>query len=231
MRHRIDYESAYKAALEHNIGEVRAAIMSGDAGMRIKLVNYSEKFGIPIKFLEHKILNDNLFANTFIKDPSKQSLHQKVAAAFIKSISCVESFEQLPAGGQNAKYICDDGIVRTGENDGRAKSIDFFWIFDGRVYYAAHKHTSDEGGAQDNQFNDLQSFLENASRSKLANTYFLAIGDGDYYQKKYKSGDLEYRTRIDFMNARYGTDFAVAITTDDLEDFLIEHSSYKNAAK
>ena len=112
MTHKIDYESAYKAALEQNIREVRDAILIGDMSMRIKLANYSEKFGIPIRFLEHKILSDNLFANGFIKDPSKQSLHQKVAAQFIESINCVEDFEQLPAGGQNAKYICDDGIVR-----------------------------------------------------------------------------------------------------------------------
>ena len=227
MAHKIDYESAYKVALEQNIREVRDAILTGDMSMRIKLANYSEKFGIPIRFLEHKILSDNLFANGFIKDPSKQSLHQKVAARFIESINCVEDFEQLPAGGQNAKYICDDGIVRAGENGGRAKSIDFYWVFDGNIYYAAHKHTSEEGGAQDNQFKDLQLFLENAAKSKLANTYFLAIGDGDYYQKKYKSGGSEYKTRVDYMNARFGTDFAIAITTDDLEEFMVEHSSFK----
>ncbi len=227
MTRKIDYETPYKVALEHNISEVRAAVLSGDVGMHTKLVNYSKKYGIPIKFLEHKVLNDNVFANRFAKEPSRQTLHQKVAAAFIESINCVEDFRQLPAGGQNAKFICSDGVVREGENDGMAKSIDFFWKFDGNNYYAAHKHTTDEGGSQDNQFNDLQLFLKYAAESKKANTYFLAIGDGEYYQRKYKSGNKEYRTRIDYMNAQYGTDFSAAITANDLEDFLIEHSSYK----
>lgn len=230
MVHKIDYESAYKIALDQNISEVREAILEDDPSMRVKLENYAEKFGIPIRFLKHKILSDNLFANSFIKDPSKQSLHQKVAADFIESINCVEDFCQLPAGGQNARYICDDGTVRMGENSGQAKSIDFYWVYDGNIYYAAHKHTSEEGGAQDNQFKDLQLFLENASKSKLASTFFLAIGDGDYYQKRYRNGSEEYATRIDYMNKKYGTDHAVAITTDDLEKFLLEHSSYREAS-
>lgn len=227
MKHKVDYEGAYKKALEENIREVRDAVLLGDEGMALKLRNYSEKFSIPIKFLVHKVLQDNLYANAFIKDPAKQSLHQRVAAEYIMSINCVEDFQQLPAGGANARYICNDGVVRVGKNVGNAKSIDFYWVFDGVVYYAAHKHTSDEGGAQDNQFNDLLLFLKNADKSRLAKTVFLAIGDGDYYQRPYVKSGKRYSTRIDYMNSEVHGKKALAITTDDLEEYLISHSSYK----
>ena len=83
MNHKIDYETAYKNALEENIKEVRDLVLSRDEKMLFKMSNYSKKFDIPFKLLEHKILQDNLYANIFIKDPSKQSLHQRTAAKYI----------------------------------------------------------------------------------------------------------------------------------------------------
>ena len=134
----------------------------------------------------------------------------------------------MPAGGGDACYVCNDGIVRKGDvNKGLTKSIDFRWEFDGNTYYAAHKYTKDEGGAQDNQFNDLCNFLINASKSKDENVYFLAIGDGDYYKRKYKDGANYYLSRIDYMNSKYSSKNAVALSTDELEEFLVDHSSYK----
>lgn len=228
MTHKVDYDSAYKTALDENIKEVRALVLNNDPAMIIKMNNYSEKFGIPFKLLKHKILQDNLYANIFIKDPSKQSLHQKTAATYIESITDVVNFAQLPAGGSEACFVCEDGVVRKGvANSGLTKSIDFYWEYDGNRYYAAHKYTKDEGGAQDNQYNDLCNFLINASKSKAKDIYFLAIGDGDYYKRKCKDGSTYYTSRIDFMNVKYSSSNAVALSTDELEEFMINHSANK----
>ena len=226
---RIDYESEIRRALEENIAEVKQAVLSRDNAMSLKIRNYAERFDLPIKVVEHKILKDSLFANQFAKDPSKQSIHQKVAAGFIESITEVVNFMQLPAGGSGAKYICNDGIVRTGSNasHGTTKSIDFYWEYGDCAYYAAHKHTTDEGGAQDNQFHDLTEFLINASKSKVANTFFIAIGDGKYYQRKYSEDGEVFATRLEFLNKKYGTKYARALTTDELESFMVEHSGNK----
>ncbi|MCQ2570927.1 MAG: hypothetical protein MJ154_01620 [Candidatus Saccharibacteria bacterium] len=222
---RIDYVSAYRKALEENVSEVKKAVLTRDSAMLLKIHNYSERFNLPEKFVEHKILKDNVFANQFAKDPSKQSLHQKIAADFISSITEVVNFAQLPASGGDACYICDDGVVRKGVcSHGLTKSIDFYWEYGDCRYFAAHKHTTYEGGAQDNQFNDLQAFLENASKSTLANTFFIAIGDGEYYQKKYTESGVSYETRIDYMNSNYGSEFALAATCNDLEEFMVAHS-------
>lgn len=226
MNYKIDYETAYKNALEENIKEVRDLVLSRDEKMLFKMSNYSKKFDIPFKLLEHKILQDNLYANIFIKDPSKQSLHQRTAAKYIESITEVVNFMQLPAAGSDACYVCNDGIVRKGDvNKGLTKSIDFYWEYDDCVYYAAHKYTKDEGGAQDNQFNDLCNFLINASHSKSEKIYYLAIGDGDYYKHKYRDGNIYYQSRLEYMNNKFSSDNAIALSTDELEDFLIKHSS------
>lgn len=227
--HKIDYDLVYKNALEINSREVRDAILNGDKDMSLKINNYSEKYNIPQRFLKHRILRDPIFANQFAKDPAKQSIHQNTAASFIESITYVENFQQLPAGGQNAKYICKDGILYTGNrpSGNTVKSIDFYWIYDNKEYYAAHKYTKDEGGAQDNQWNDLMEFLANAAKSRHPNKYFLAIGDGAYYQKEYKENGIKYASRIDYMNKTYSTEKALAITTDELEEFLINNSSFK----
>ncbi len=227
---KIDYDTVYKEALDSNIKAVREEVLDGNKEMIIKMQNYAEKFNIPYKFLVHRILQDNLFANNFAKDPAKQSIHQKTAAAYIESIIDVVNFIQLPAGGKRARYVGEDGMMYIGEkkNKGLTKSIDFYWEYDGKQYYAAHKYTKDEGGAQDNQANDLSSFLKNASKSKLENTIFLAIGDGAYYQKISESEDDGImRSRIEEMNHLYGSSSALAITTDDLEEFLVSNSSNK----
>lgn len=225
----IDYVGPYRKALEENVAEVKQAVLQHDPAMQIKIRNYSERFNLPIKFVEHKILRDNVFANQFAKDPSKQSLHQTVAAEFIESITDVVNFAQLPVGGGGAYYICEDGVVRKGGTAlrGLTKSIDFYWEYDGRRYFAAHKHTSDEGGAQDNQFKDLTEFLKNANKSTVADTFFIAIGDGEYYQRRYADGGVEFATRLEFLNKKYGTEHARAMTTNELEAFMIERSGNK----
>ena len=226
---KIDYDSIYKEALIANSKEVRGLVLSNDPGMEYKTSNYSEKYNIPKKFLIHRILKDPIFANQFAKDPAKQSIHQRTAGNYIKSLNCVESFIQLPAGGPNARYICSDGIIRIGKklkND-TVKSIDFYWRYDEKEYYAAHKYTKDEGGAQDNQYKDLIDFLSNAAKSNYPNIYFLAIGDGPFYQRSTREEDVYYSTRINFMNQIYSNDHARAITTDELEEYLVDNSSFK----
>ena len=66
---------------------------------------------------------------------------------------------------------------------GRAKTLDFFWRFCGKEVYASHKYTRGKsGGAQGNQYKDIQEFVREANESRRNNAYFVAICDGDFYQ-------------------------------------------------
>lgn len=218
----IDYTSEYNRLLQENIKAVRETINDND--MQIKIKNYATKYDLPYKYVKRKILTDSIFANQFAKDPSKQSYNQKCARAFIEENDHIDKVIQLPADGPNALFVVEGKLVQD-RNLARktgVKSIDFFWKVKtnkGREvsFYASHKYTKDEGGAQDNQYEDLKKFMENAKVSTEADTYFLAIGDGDYYQRIKENG----KSRITYMNNLYKTSYCLALTSNDI-DTLIE---------
>lgn len=84
--------------------------------------------------------------------------------------------------------------------------------------YVSHKYTKDEGGAQDNQYKDIQEFLKNSRDTSLKNTIFLAICDGDYYkQKDSKTGDI---TKIERLKKLTDNKTVFVITIDELKTFL-----------
>ena len=93
--------------------------------------------------------------------------------------SVVRNIRKLPNGGKNALRI-----------QGARKSVDF--IADavgksGQVYnlYFAAKYTQDEGGAQDNQCNDLMEFASCIDHLP-PNSIIILLSDGIYYDKRRK---------------------------------------------
>lgn len=219
---KIDYDSGYKKMIAQNLQEVRDNIDTKD--MKIKIENYCTRYGLPYAFVRRKILMDNIFAIAFAKDPSKQSFHQHCAADFIKQLPNVEGFAELPAGGTNALFVLNGCVVNKASvpDSNDTKSIDFHWSMNVNNkpihFYAAHKHTDQEGGAQDNQYNDLKAFMKHGQKNTAKNVYFLAIGDGPYYQRlKEREGTA---TRLEFMNQVFGNDHCIALTSDDIEALM-----------
>ena len=221
---KIDYDSGFKKQILKNIEDVRKHIDDDD--MNTKIQNYCKRYDLPYMFIKRKILFDNIFALYFAKDPSKQSFHQQCAANFIKEIPKVENFQVLPANGKNAVFVIN-GEIKLKEEAGQkqetkeTKSIDFFWNVitqSGKeiTFYAAHKYTDQEGGAQDNQYNDLKLFMKHGRQFKDDNVYFLAIGDGPFYLRSNTQGVK----RIDAMNELYGNEHCKALTSNDIETFI-----------
>ncbi len=221
----IDYQQKYQELLQENIDSVRRDI---DAPyMTLKIENYGKKFGLPIAFVRRKIMIDNIFALNFAKDPSKQSYNQTLAREFIAENPNINFVEQLPSSGKGAMFAVN-GILKTNddltpqEKAAKLKSIDFHWTVTGKsgcVYqiYASHKYTKDEGGAQDNQYSDLCKFMENARPNTSDRIYYLAIGDGEYYQRRRECGGR--MKRIDYMNQQYGATHCIALTSNDIDAF------------
>ena len=221
---RIDYQKRYNELLRKNIANVRSSIDSRD--MKTKIRNYALKYDVPYAFVRRKILTDNIFALGFAKDPSKQSYNQTLALEFISENPLVLNPRQLPAGGSDALYVIN-GVLKdekTMTPDDKAlqeKSIDFYWETlsnSGILYhiYASHKYTKEEGGAQDNQYHDLCKFMKNAMASTEQSNIFLAIADGQYYQKTMKDGVR----RIDYMNHTFGGERCIALTVDDIDALI-----------
>lgn len=147
---------------------------------------FSSRFGFPIKTIKRKVKEDVMFRAFFAKDPAKQKIHENIAARFIKSLPSVRDFHQL---GHAALFVLRGGILTQKEYKksgatSKAKTIDFSWTTSKKTVYASHKYTRASGGAQDNQYSDLQEFIREANESNLPNTYFVAIADGNYYKTR-----------------------------------------------
>lgn len=163
-----DYvENKKREEYKNNIQEVRSNIKAN--WVQKKINNYLQRF--PNLFtkeeVENNILNNDIVASFFCKDPTKQNLSEKL---------CVEvlNLTKLPGNGKNCIRFDNNSNI-TSSATGNTKSVDF--IFNG--YYTTQKYTTSEGGAQDNQKNDVIDFLRRGSiKNKVA-----AILDGEYWDK------------------------------------------------
>lgn len=160
-------EEKKREARKNNIAEVRKEI--DHSWVKEKITNHVKAFDGIFSYedVKNAILTSDIVASKFCKDPSKQNISENLAAEVL-------GLDKLPTQGKRCIRFSDSGdIVST--STGNTKSADF--ILDG--YYATQKYTDGEGGAQDNQRNDVIDFLKRGSiKHKVA-----AIVDGAYWDK------------------------------------------------
>ena len=214
----LDYEKEYEKRLKQNVRNVVNEIDTVD--MKLKIANWAEKFGYAFEKVLEKIKKDTMFRCVFAKDPAKQNLYQTIAAEYIKGISFVKNFKVLPVGGDNALYLIN-GKLLTGRilatSPKETKSIDFEWQTGRWRVLASHKYTKANGGAQDNQYLDIQNFMKNARDNNLKETIFIAICDGDYYLTKDTA--TGHNTKLERLEQLKGQN-SYAISINELENFL-----------
>jgi hypothetical protein len=201
---KIDYQSEYKKQLKINISLVRSEIDNPDFVLKIK--NHAEKFNREPSEIREKIMTDDMYAEIFAKDPSKQNIYEKLAADYISKLKYISDFKNLP---NNAKiFVCDGVIVNKRQND--VKSIDFYFKVGNKNIYVSHKYIkATYGGAQDNQYNDVRNFLKNCNKINSGDDYFISICDGPYFESKIK-----------ILNNDFGSKNVIAMGIDDLEGFI-----------
>ncbi len=213
------YREEYKKAVKGNINALLSEIESQD--MIDKISNWANKFEYTFDEVKNKILEDEMFQCVFIKEPNRQNLYEKLAGTYIESLSMVQNFKFLPSGGKNAKYMVSGKMfkgVDLIEQAKNTKSIDFQWNVGNWEFYATHKYTKDGGGAQDNQYEDVQTFLNNTRDCNIKNTIFLAICDGEYYlAKDSKTGD---ETKIQRLQRLTDNRTSFVMQINELKDFL-----------
>lgn len=226
----IDFEKGEEEKRRKNLSELYQNMDS--PGFKTKVKNYAEKFQYSYPYLIKRIKEDSSFAMQFAIDPSKQSFHQAYAAEFISKLPFINDFQICSVNGKKALYIIEGKIIDGANISDKktSKSIDFNWkyVFNDKVlnFYATHKHTKEEGGAQDNQFNDVQVFHENASNCKDENAFFFSITDGIYYtetkNKLISSISNQPISRVQYMNEKCCGLRSKATTTNELlYDMLI----------
>ena len=160
-------EQKKKEARIANIEEVRRNINAD--WVKNKIQNHIIAFNGIMTFeeVQSEILTNLVVASKFCKDPSKQNISENLAAEVL-------GLEKLPSQGKNCIRFNNNGDI-VSISTGNTKSADFIL----NDYYATQKYTTEEGGAQDNQRNDVIDFLTRGSiQYKVA-----AIVDGPYWDK------------------------------------------------
>lgn len=152
---------------QENIQEVQNNIHA--SWVQDKINNYLNRFpDVALKEeIEEQIKSNPIIASFFCKDPAKQNISEKLAEKLLNTT-------KLPASGKSCIRFDNEGNI-VSNAAGNTKSADFFI----NGYYATQKYTTEEGGAQDNQRNDVIDFLNRGSKKHKV----MAILDGAYWEK------------------------------------------------
>ena len=178
-----DYDAVEQEMWRANADDVPVLLAVGDANVQEKVSTYARQFGYSADAVREKIANDPMFAAHFAKRPSRQGIHEKIAADWLKSLGSVQDFTVLPKSGANALYVTSDGEVKRGSElqANPSKSLDFRWRTGDVTCYAMHKHTRDSGGSQDGQRDEMSKLLQQFLRCPDETCILLVIVDGPYY--------------------------------------------------
>ena len=177
-----------------NLAEVKQAAKAQRKWLIAKITNHLQRWGIGptgIPTVITKILSDDEFAKFFAKDPQKQSFHETYGQKEMKNVGL--AIQNLPNSGKRAIYI-HNGELKTGlskKPEERIKSVDCRCQrkIKATVWedFILQKWIGDEGGAQDNQFSDIRTFVEQANMYASVNKNnhrIIALIDGPYFSSK-----------------------------------------------
>ena len=209
----LDWDGLVQAAWKDNY--VRFNMSEADQAIR----TFVWKTGLDRRHVEDKIKTDGMFRWFFVKDPTKQNIHNDIAASYIERIPLVSDFVHLKGG---EKSICGGAVMSRAEvkergGDPSPKPIDFQWKTGKHTVYASHKYTKQSGGSQNTQYRELLGFVEDANHSNAKGTVFIAIADGPHYDGIYS---IRGKTRIEILRQACNRTSVFASRTEDLEGIL-----------
>ncbi len=169
-----------------NLEYARNAAQEKDEWMVKKAQNWLTRWGnhITTGELLDKIIADDDLARMFAKDPQKQSFHENLGLRSMQDFGLEVRGE--PKSGTNAIYI-HNGRVKTGlqkKPEARIKSVDCTCLREGWKDYILQKWIAESGGAQDNQYSDIQGFVEQGYQYAVRvkdNVRIIALVDGPYF--------------------------------------------------
>ena len=147
-----------------NLQDLRLSLDSPD--VKLKISNYATEHGFLVEEIRQEIIDNDLVASFFAKDPVKQNFTELLVAELLKT-------KVLPQQGKNCIRFDEDGNICSTKGTTTTKAADFYI----NNTYITQKYTRSTGGAQDNQYNDVVDFLIKGSKKhKVA-----AIVDGSYW--------------------------------------------------
>jgi hypothetical protein len=174
-------EKLKEKAREHNLHNLRIEIDSEWLNLKIEnFLNRNPFLKITKKELKEKIIQDDIVASFFSKDPSKQNISEKYIAKVVSSINGISNFKNLPSSTN--LYVYKGELVELKDRPIGVKTVDYIFEYKNETFVCCQKYTKEEGGHQDNQFNDVVAFLENSK--ELKNYKVICLLDGNYYNEE-----------------------------------------------
>ncbi len=225
-----DYLYTERKARQVNFEEAREAARNNEPWILRKAQQVEARFQGQVRAqnLINNAKRGNLYSLALIsKDPKRQSLHQRAFQHWLERLqhkNLITNLIALPASGPNAQILLPDGTIAPRSvltfAHAPSKSIDFAAVIPcrggERRVYIAHKYTAEDGGAQDNQFQDIRTFLDFAGRNTDPNDLFVAVCDGQHYVRDRGNE----RTRLDVLIDMQVNLKSVAITSKRLPELL-----------
>lgn len=103
----LDYAAKEAEAVQSNLADLRRRLESGKLGRGLekKIQKFAKKYNLEFDLIRYKLLHDDLFPLTFIKEPSRQSFHETLAFNYLKELPGVINPQCLPSGGPGSKYV------------------------------------------------------------------------------------------------------------------------------
>lgn len=178
----VDYAKAQKAQQKQNNRLVRNPIPNEE--MRGKICRKASRIKVKEEELLELYGKSLAFRKMFAEKANRQSIHEKTFFEALNKEWEGEEVEKLPAHGKNAIYLEGGKLVSLEEKSpwNVSKSLDFRLEVAGQTFLICHKFTNQSGGAQDNQFADVQSLLLQSRGCRKA--HVIAVCDGAYYNEE-----------------------------------------------
>lgn len=173
-----------KAQFRENIDLLREEI--NQPWVILKIRNHVERLDdekYTVESVQKMILEDDLVASLFAKNPNKQSIAERTAINLL-------NVRKLPQWGDCSVRFDVNGELVSEPGNQTTKAADFYI----NGYFVTCKYTEGSGGGQDNQRKDVVNFL---TKGSLGGRKVCAILDGSYWE----SGHLEQLKR-DFADRK-----------------------------
>lgn len=174
-----------KSRLE-NLKQVRLDLQNKDKDLLDKINNFCERWDNVFNYndISKQIIENDLVAANFAKDPKKQNITEKLVAKLI-------NVPLLPQSGKNVIRFDKNGNIIHKKDGDECKAADFYF----NDIYITQKYTSYKtgGGAQDNQAADVIKFLDFGSKQYKVG----ALLDGEYWDNERR---IELKEKYKYNN-------------------------------
>lgn len=222
---------------DENIRHIMYTIDTPETMERIE--QFSQRSGLSTDYIfnllngsEQKDLQKYIAAQIAI-NPIKQSSFERISLQWIRRRLPMINMVKSPGAGPDALRFHDHKIVPTAlitTPTTRCRSMDFTGTLPVAgaptlQLYVYHKYSRQQGGSQDNNFEDMVHFIHEANNANMIHTHFFAIVDGDYYHTPLKRRRC---TRADSLRSMVRSKRVHVLRTSDMPD-LITHIMQQHA--